>query len=121
SSHTTRYPCVTWPCHIFGPSDVLIVPCAPFTWESPRLELVFSTRVPVRKAAVDCSVWERRVGVIKPPGRSLDDVEECDSRRFSSEPWSLALPSLLGGRSRQRHLISPTPSSNQPHISEAFG
>src|SRR3981081_601424 len=29
-------------------------------------------------------------------------------RLFSSEPWSLALPSLLGRRSRQRHLISPT-------------
>ena len=106
SSHTTRYPCVIWPCQIFGPSDVLMVPCAPFAWESPRVELTFSTRVPVRKAAEDCSVWERRVGVIKPSGRSFDDVEECDSRRCSSEPRSLALPGLLGGKSRQRHRFS---------------
>src|SRR5580692_24710 len=28
------------------------------------------------------------------------------ARLLSSEPWSLTLPSLLGGRSRQRHLIS---------------
>jgi hypothetical protein len=65
SSHTTRYSCVIWPCHIFGPSDVLIVPCAPFEWESPCWELIFSTRVPVRSAAEDCSVCERMVGLIK--------------------------------------------------------
>ena len=88
------------------PCDVLIVPCAPFTWESPCVELIFSTRVPVRNAAADCRVWERRVGVINPPGRSPGDVEECDSRRLSSEPWSSALPNLLGRWSRQRHLTS---------------
>ena len=29
------------------------------------MELIFSTRVPVRNDAKDCSVWERRVGVIE--------------------------------------------------------
>jgi len=53
------------------PSDALIMPCAPFAWESPRLELIFSTRVPVRNAAEDCSGWERIADVIKPPGHSF--------------------------------------------------
>jgi hypothetical protein len=66
-SHTTRYPCVIWPCQSFGPSEVLIVPCAPLGWESPCVELIFSTRVPVHSAAEDCRVWERRVGVIRLP------------------------------------------------------
>src|ERR1700675_3429750 len=80
SSHVTKYPCVIWPCHISGPSDVLIVPCAPFTWESPRPELIFSTRVPVRIAAEDCSVRERIVAVIKfPKGVHFECVEGCTS------------------------------------------
>jgi hypothetical protein len=36
---------------------------------------------------------------------SYDYPAAAGSAPFS-EPWSLALPSLLGGRSRQRHLIS---------------
>jgi hypothetical protein len=63
--------------------------------------------VPVRNAAKDCSVWERRVGVVKSPQCvHLGSVEGCACRHVCSEPWSLALPNLLGRRSRQRHLIS---------------
>jgi hypothetical protein len=51
-----------------------MVPYAPLTRESPGLELIFSTRVPVRIAAEDCSVWERGVDVIKSPyGFRLSD------------------------------------------------
>jgi hypothetical protein len=39
------------------------VPHEPFAWESPCLELIFSMRVPGRKAMEDCGVWERMVGV----------------------------------------------------------
>jgi hypothetical protein len=107
SSHVTKYPCVIWPCHISGPSDDVTMPCAPFGWESPCVELIFSTRVPVRNAAEDCSTRECIAGVIKSPqGVHLGCVGGCASRHFSSEPWSLELPSLLGRRNRQRHLIS---------------
>jgi hypothetical protein len=41
------------------------VPRIPFAWESPRLELTFSTRVPIRNATEDWSVWERMVGRIR--------------------------------------------------------
>ena len=53
SSHTTRYARVNRPCHICGRSEEVTVPSAPFAWESPCLELIFSTRVPVRNATVD--------------------------------------------------------------------
>ena len=33
------------------------------------------------------------------------------ARLLSSEPWSLALPSLLGRGSRRRHLISRAPAN----------
>jgi hypothetical protein len=48
-SQTTRYPRVRSPCHISGRSEDVTVPCAPFAWESPRLELILSMR------AVPCS------------------------------------------------------------------
>jgi hypothetical protein len=64
-SQTTRYPRVIWPCHISGRIEDVTVPHAPFPWESPRLELIFSMRVPIRNATEDCSDWELSVGVIK--------------------------------------------------------
>ena len=108
-SHVTRYPCVIWPCHISGPSDDVTIPCAPFTWESPGLELIFSTRVPVRNAAEDCRVWERRVGVVKTPAvRSLGLCRRLCVLPRLFRALVVSPRSLFGGRSRQCHRISRT-------------
>lgn len=63
--------------------------CAPFAWESPCLELIFSMRVPIRKAAEDCSGWERMVGVIVITGRlgnSLMVVQSATKCTRGMEP-----------------------------------
>ena len=52
--------------------------------ESPCSELIFSTYVPVRIAAEDCTRGSEDWLFIKSSGHSLRDLEECDSRRFSS-------------------------------------
>jgi hypothetical protein len=81
----------------------VIVPCAPLTWESPCLELIFSTRVPVRIAAENCSVWERLVSII-------------EFAKTLNRHGALVVSATKSTREKE-----PTTSSNHPSTQQFYG